>query len=69
MPFLYARKVKLLFGGTQLKQGEKTCFTPSLASYLFIFKGLEFRKCVTHQNYQEGMNYTESRKWCRFPVA
>ena len=53
MPFFYARKVKLLFGGTQLNKKKKTCFTPSLASYRFIIKWLECRKCVTHQNYQK----------------
>ena len=45
-------KLEFYLENTTLQE-EKTCFTPSLASYRFIIKRLECRKCVTHQNYQK----------------
>ena len=69
MPFFYARKVKLLFGGTQLNKQKKLAsllhlrHTDSLSSDWSVANVLHIKTI------RKSMSYTESRKWLRFSVA
>ena len=69
MPFFYARKVKLLFGGTQLNKKKKLASPLHLRHTDSLSSGWSASNVLHIKTIRKSMNYTESRKWRRFPIA
>lgn len=69
MPFFYARKVKLLFGGTQLNKEKKLISLLHLRHTDSLSSGWSAANVLHIKTIRKSMSYTESRKWLRFSVA
>ena len=69
MPFFYARKVKLLFGGTQLNKKKKLASLLHLRHTDSLSSGWSAANVLHIKTIRKSMNYTGSRKWRRFPIA
>ena len=69
MPFFYARKVKLLFGGTQLNKEKKLISLLHLRHTDSLSSGWSAVNMLHIKTIRKSMNYTESRKWLQFSVA
>ena len=69
MPFFYAHKVKLLFGGAQLNKEKKLASLLHLRHTDSLSNGWSTANVLYIKTIRKSMNYTESRKWLRFSVA
>ena len=62
MPFFYARKVKLLFGGTQLNKKKKLASLLHLRHTDSLSIGWSAANVLHIKTIRKSMSYTESRK-------
>ena len=69
MPFFYARKVKLLFGGAQLNKKKKLASLLHLRHTDSLSSGWSAANVLHIKTIRKSMNYTKGRKWHRFPIA